>query len=237
LGWISRLRYHQQLKKTAEDDFRSARGYAHLDLLTRASDLLDQEIKRLADQKESKIQSIRKLKLEEQAALDRSVTDYIVHNHLNIPGIGAIKRSQLLSIYKGRISDFSRAQYLLNGFGPATQQSINRWIEESGQLKKTFMKTGFPGENEICRQFSSKIDVIKINQTSIENQLARLTEWKAIAVNVIQQLRNVSKNDFLAALVNPDQPHEIVDNFNKGLFAECEPVPDWLKNILAQVKL
>jgi hypothetical protein len=234
--WFSRRKFRQRLKKIAAEDYRSARGAAHLNLLNNASEALAAQIKALGAQRDSANGDIRRLGEEEQGRLERAVTDYIVYNHLNIPGIGIVKREQLLSIYKGRLSDFYKAQAQLSGFGPSTQAAIDRWIEKSKLLKQDLLRTSFPGGNEIRQTYAEKIKKIIERCDHIRIEINRKSAKKAHADEVIQWLRFVTVNDFLAALLEPNNPHEEVDAFLQGVFPAWGPVPDWFKDILDEAK-
>jgi len=95
------------------------------------------------------------------------------------------------------------------------------------------LEASFPGKAGINKDFRGRIaanqktmDQIEARQVVLDRRVDRLLEE-------LKKLEEISERDFVAALVDPEQASDKLDEYIRGVFAEWEPMPDWFRDAMA----
>jgi hypothetical protein len=224
------------LKNLACSDYEAARGTAHLKLLKNAEKRLTHQIddhnKRLSTTQNELAQIQKKTNDQMLEALEK----YIVNQHLTeVPGIGPkLSHTIIQYVFRGRLQDLRKASYTVHGIGQNKQYLIDMWIKQWEQKIPSLLKEYFPGKSEILTRAETQKKGSEEAIVNIEREKRQLIERLTKARDVIKCLEEVKLQDFVNALLTPDKTNPRIDDYQRGVFAEWEPIPDWFKELITE---
>lgn len=223
------------LKKIAADEFKNARGTAHLNMLYQLANKLEGKLRSMKfdiNTTSNNLLEIETLRITEmRKVLEKS----IVHNYLgSIPGIGQSFIAQLESnVFKSNLSDLRRSYMLVRGIGNARQTEINKWITTWENKIPQLLIGDFPGKHDIAHKYESKIKSLNENISDLKNKIEIIEKRFSKVQELRKQLASVTVNDFIKAIVSDENDIKI-QNYMNGLFPEWEPVPKWFKDLFSE---
>lgn len=229
----------QLLRKLAQEEFESARGTAHLHLLKSSQLNIQGKLKRVRRDIEVAKGELTLIKSKENGELTFCLEKYLVTNRLKeVPGIG-VNLSQAIahSVFRKDIRDLYNAYSIVPGIGPNKQQTINLWVTNYFYKLPILLIEPFPGKDAIMKKWKQTRKETQIELEHLLTQQKELEGTLSQVAEIISQLQVIREEDFLNALLNPQSTDFRIEYYQRGVFAEWEPIPEWFKKILAESEL
>lgn len=226
-----------RLRQQAKIDYQQARGTAHKILLQQARGNLFQQ----KTTYEHAIQTARKETAGLQAArnqkLKEALVTYLVHERLtDIPGIGEVRKKDILQyVYKGQLTDL-RMAHRLPGIGEQTQAAINQWIAYNQRNFSKLLQESFPGKQQVDSWYQQELRAKEQKIATAQERIIPVEKQLDVIRARLERLERITEKNFYAALQYPGTASPQLDEYIQGVFAEWEQVPDWFEDVLAQAR-
>lgn len=226
------------LRRHAARQYERARGTAHRRLLEQAQQRRQGDSERLLQRIRMAEREKKRLRQEQQEALERALAAWIVDERLSqARGIGDQLAYEIRqTVFRGRLEDLYRASQEVTGVGPQRQQAINRWIQYYQKQFDDLLERPFPGKTRIKQHYREKIEAEERKIEQMREQLEPIQSSLAELKARLEPLERVSVEDFVAALGNNEAgsfAESEVELYVQGVFAEWETPPDWFRRLVS----
>lgn len=231
LSWRTQAARQRQLKKEARRDYQQARGTQHRQLLRRGRTKMVVEQQRQQEALQHAKQELKRQQRQRDDALEARLPRWLIENHFHeIPGLGKAMRDDIVArVFYSRLQDLHDA-YRCQGVGPRKQIAISRWVYEYEIKMEVLQQHDFPGKAEVLAKYQQPIKAQKAQVTRLVKKKARLDRRLARIEETLAWLQAVEESDFIKAYCGADDaPHDKVEAYLRGVFAEWEPEPRWFR--------
>lgn len=237
IDWFNKRKRRRALHNLGRTAYKQSRGMAHAKLLKDAHNRIAKQVNRLEGQIKTQQSQFEKICSISEIQLLKALERYIVYEHLTeVPGIG-LKLSQTIIqyVYRDRLSDLRKASSVVPGIGKSKQLSINKWIDQYERRIPLLLKENFPGKAEVLTQVKTKTKEIDMSIAKQSHEKSLLEHRMQNAEQALRHLEAISMADFINAMLNPEATSINIDIYQRGVFAEWEPMPDWFKEIISEM--
>jgi hypothetical protein len=222
------------LVRYARQEYATARGFAHRQILEQAHRRLHHQIDELKTAIGRSEAQLHSVETQRTSALTAQLEHHLVHDRLDeVPGIGPSLKERILAATQARkLADLHRA-YIVSGVGQSRQLEIERWIQGYSARLPQLVNEPFPGRSEIMNRFEGHIAEVNRQRTRDRQALAALErQWASLEPHYTW-LSQVTPKHFEHAALGLADDMAKVDRFLIGAFAEWEPLPAWFKEAIA----
>lgn len=225
--WVAEAR---AIWSQARRSYSEARGTAHCQLL---SDIQRTTNRQQTANEKALAQARKQLRTIETAYSqehDRVLRIWLVRSRLQeVPGISERLKSAIVAeVFDGTFESL-RFSHKVHGIGEHKQRAINQWVQHYSRIMPMLRnQEDFPNKQQIKRKYSQQI---RRQRETIEHLKAEETELAQRAQRLDQELswlREIRVRNFANVLRNPERISAELTRYEHGVFAEWEPVPDWL---------
>ncbi len=113
---------------------------------------------------------------------------------------------------------------------------INIWIKKYEQQIPMMLQQDFPGKLQTIQTYSKEIVTTKTKLDDVTARHYQIQSWIAQINEEIKKLEQVKPQKFKSVMEGKMPTDDSVEHYLKGVFAEWEPIPDWLKKAMEEFK-
>ncbi|MCE7980298.1 MAG: hypothetical protein DYG89_03835 [Caldilinea sp. CFX5] len=215
--------------------YKTTRGYAHRLLLAEAIQKVATRLTQAQKEYAEAEAVLPRLERQQQAELQAALEWHLLQTKMSdISGIGEALQQRILSQTQARrLTDLERAS-TVNGVGEARMNSIRGWIKHYQAQLPRLMTTSFPGRAAINKKFTTQIESARVNLQAKAQMVERLKQQRAQIEEKLAPLQPITQEHFIRAAFGAESDQLVVEQFQRGLFAEWEPMPTWFKTLLKE---
>lgn len=230
LGYNVSRRQRKAITKQAIADYKMARGYAHRLLLTEALARLTAQLTTAQKAEAETKAHIRHLEQQQKMELQAALELHLIQTKMaEIPGIGEALRQRILEQTQARsLNDLERAS-TVSGVGAARMSGIRQWLQSYQAQLPALLAKPFPGSAAIKKKFTIQINATTATLQTQTQSVATLTQQQTALAERLAPLNNMTEEHFVRAAFGSLDDQASVEQFQRGLFAEWEPMPLWFK--------
>lgn len=227
------IEFRLKLWLKARDDYRTARGTMHLNLLKECLSNLRLKIKETTNDLESAKQYRTDLVNEKKKELEVAATIYLVNlEFTSIPGIGPVLKDRVMrTCFDGTLQSLRRA-WTVYGIGEERAYAIAVWVNQAQRKLPLILEGKFPGKDEINKKYDQLERETDQYIMNTEMLLRDMLELKKRATNELKRLEKVKISTFLKSYKGDSDASKDVTNYLLGSFPEWGRIPDWFKTLI-----
>lgn len=225
------------ITQQAVADYKTTRGYTHRLLLQEVTQKVATRLTQAQKEYTEAEADLARLERQQQAELQAALEGHLLQTKMaDISGIGEALRQRILSQTQARrLTDLERAS-TVNGVGEARMNSIRSWIAHYQAQLPGLMTKPFPGSAAIKKKFTTQMESARVNLQAKAQMVESLKTQRTQLEAQLAPLQPITQEHFIRAALGAESDQSVVAQFQRGLFAEWEPMPTWFKTLLQEDK-
>ncbi|MHA1449150.1 MAG: leucine-rich repeat domain-containing protein [Candidatus Hodarchaeales archaeon] len=220
----------------ARSEYKKSRGYIHKQILLECRKNIIKRKKKEILKKKNLYYQIDVLQRDKEVELIRTLTEELIESEVeNAYSIGPVIQERIARCNRFKsLDDLHKARRYIYGVGAAKQYYISLWVESTKRQFPELLKKDFSGKRTLIRKYENKVTVIKKEIRRIDKEINRLKSLIDMIDTNNNSIGEIKPKHFRQLYKGNNELKLPIMRYQKGLFPELRPLPDWFDEILIE---